>query len=703
MKVMKIDLASGTRRPLRLLMVLAIALSCDQPSTVEERVIAPERAREQVEGPVLRPGSGRPNVTPTNEKPVAHRTNATGPSFRNTRTARPDAQDLPLNSAVLAGTSALVSHILWQNLDSGVRGFWPMSGTTYTGGWDELGGVSTDWDIAAIGDFAGDASYDVVWQNKTTGSRGVWPMIGTAYSGGWESLGTIAPEWDIAGVADFNSDGRNDILWQNRTTGTRGIWTMFGTTMVTWYSLGFVPLEWDIAGAGDFTNDNKPDIVWQNLTTGTRGIWPMNGTAYAGGWHSIGYVPVEWRIGAVGDFTGDNNLDWLWQNMTTGARGIWPMSGTTYQGGWASLGDVPPAWNIAGLLSPLGTIRLAVAVSGLRNPLHLTAPLGDPRLFIVEQAGLIRIVENGQLLSTPFLDITSNVLSGGEQGLFSVAFDPNYSSNGYFYVNYTDRMGDTKVERYRVSSDRNVADPASASLVVAVDQPQPNHNGGHILFGPDGMLYIAMGDGGGVGDAANNAQDRATVLGDLLRIDVRTASGYAIPADNPYVGQTGIRGEIWAYGLRNPWRIAIDRVGGHLYIADVGQDAREEINVVSLTTGGVNYGWRIMEGTLCFNPSSCTSTGTLPVLEYRHTDVDGCSITGGLVYRGRRLTAIYGHYFYADYCRGWIRSFRYTGGQAVDLQSWSLGSIGNITSFGEDAEGEMYVMSKGGAVYRFTR
>jgi glucose/arabinose dehydrogenase len=345
--------------------------------------------------------------------------------------------------------------------------------------------------------------------------------------------------------------------------------------------------------------------------------------------------------------------------------------------------------------------RLQSVASGLSNPVHLTAPANDQRLFIVEQPGRIRIVQNGQLLSTPFLDIVSKVLSGGERGLLSLAFHPQYASNGYFFVNYTGRnSGETRVERYRVSSDPNRADAASATLILQIAQPYSNHNGGHILFGPDGMLYVAMGDGGDGGDPHNHGQDRTTLLGDLLRINVNGATPYTIPTDNPFSGMSSARNEIWAYGLRNPWRIAFDRVDNVLYIADVGQNRIEEINAVPARTGGLNYGWRIMEGSDCYNASSCTRTSlTLPVAEYSHSE--GCSVTGGIVYRGRRFTGIQGHYFYSDYCQGWIRSFRYSNGQVTNRQSWSLGDVDNVLSYGEDASGEMYILSSNGTVYRF--
>ena len=346
-------------------------------------------------------------------------------------------------------------------------------------------------------------------------------------------------------------------------------------------------------------------------------------------------------------------------------------------------------------------LRLEVVASGLSNPLHLTTPTGDARLFVVEQPGRIRIIQGGQLLATPFIDLTAKIASGGERGLLSVAFDPAYATNGFFYVNYTDRQGDTVVERYRVSSDPNRADPASAKQILFIDQPFANHNGGHQVFGPDGMLYIAMGDGGSGGDPQRNGQNRNSLLGKLLRIDVSRGDPYAIPADNPFVGQAGARGEVWAYGLRNPWRIWFDRTDRVLYVADVGQNQIEEVNAVSQTTAGVNYGWNVMEGAACYNASSCNQSGlTLPVVTYTHAG-GACSVTGGVVYRGQAIPEIRGHYFYSDYCAGWVRSFRLVNGAATDQRDWAVGSVGGVLSFGEDAAGEMYLLSSNGRVYRF--
>jgi glucose/arabinose dehydrogenase len=344
-------------------------------------------------------------------------------------------------------------------------------------------------------------------------------------------------------------------------------------------------------------------------------------------------------------------------------------------------------------------LTLERVASGLESPVHLTAPAGDPRLFIVEQRGRIRVVERGTLLPNAFLDIADRVSYGGERGLLSVAFHPRYRSNGFFFVNYTDREGDTRVERYRVSGDGTRADPAFARLVLRVDQPYSNHNGGHILFGPDSMLYIGMGDGGSGGDPHGYGQDRRALLGKLLRIDVDRGDPYAIPPGNPFAGRRDMRPEIWAWGLRNPWRMWFDRTGGWLYIADVGQNEWEEVHVERADAPGLNYGWNVMEGRHCFRTRSCDRRGlSLPPLEYGHDE--GCSVTGGIVYRGKRIPSAVGLYFFSDYCSAWIRSFRFANGAATELTEWRLPPLDDVTSFGEDAEGEMYVLTQGGAVWR---
>jgi glucose/arabinose dehydrogenase len=353
-----------------------------------------------------------------------------------------------------------------------------------------------------------------------------------------------------------------------------------------------------------------------------------------------------------------------------------------------------------------GTPALAATrvASGLSSPLDLQSARGDSaRLFVVEQQGRIRILRGGTLAAAPFLDLTSRVSCCGERGLLGLAFHPGYAQNGRFYVNYTNPQGNTHVSEFRVSSNPDVADAASERQLLFVAQPFANHNGGGLAFGNDGRLYIGLGDGGSGGDPQGNGQALDTHLGKMLRIDVDSGMPYGVPSDNPFRSTSGALPEIWALGLRNPWRFSFDRSTGELYIADVGQGAREEVDVAAAGRGGQNYGWNVMEGTACFRPSSgCNTAGlTLPVLDYGRGI--GGSITGGYVYRGCRLPGYAGTYFYGDFISGTIRSFRFQNNQATDQRDWSstIGrDIGNISSFGQDAEGELYVVDYDGEIFR---
>ena len=337
-------------------------------------------------------------------------------------------------------------------------------------------------------------------------------------------------------------------------------------------------------------------------------------------------------------------------------------------------------------------IALEQVTSGLVSPVAITHA-GDTRLFITEQRGVVRIFDGTRLLPTAFLDIRDLVTSGGERGLLSVAFHPRYAENGFFYVDYTDVNGNTVVARYSVSSaDPNRADPTSARVILRVNQPFANHNGGQLQFGSDGFLYIGLGDGGSGGDPGNRAQNLADLLGKILRIDVDNGNPYAIPPSNPFVNRAGARPEIWAYGLRNPWRFTFDRFTRDLWIADVGQGSWEEIDFQPATSiGGENYGWRVVEGTHCFSPATnCNASSTvLPVIEYGHTG-GACSVTGGYVYRGSRYPRLAGTYIYADYCNGDVwGATRAAGG------GWSsrelLNTSANVSTFGEDVAGELYL------------
>ena len=350
------------------------------------------------------------------------------------------------------------------------------------------------------------------------------------------------------------------------------------------------------------------------------------------------------------------------------------------------------------------SLALSRVVSGLQRPLWVGgAGDGSGRLFVLEQAGTIRVIRDGRLVSRPYLDIRDGVSSGGERGLLGLAFAPTFARDGRFFVDATDPDGNTFVAEFRAPDPAaDTADPESERVILRIAQPFPNHNGGGIIARPDGTLWIGTGDGGSAGDPRGNGQRRTTLLGKLLRIDPRAAGNapYTVPPDNPFVGRTDARGEIWAYGLRNPWRFSFDRATGDLWIGDVGQDRWEEVDLVRAgSAGGRNFGWNVMEGRHCYAPSpGCRTDGlTLPVAEYDHGQ--GCAITGGFVYRGAAIPALAGTYLYADSCSGRIWGLE----AAADVpQSRLLASTGaSIVSFGEDDAGELFVTDiAGGAVSR---
>lgn len=347
--------------------------------------------------------------------------------------------------------------------------------------------------------------------------------------------------------------------------------------------------------------------------------------------------------------------------------------------------------------------ELRPVAAGFEQPLGAVSAFdGSGRLFVVEQTGRIEIVRGRTVAPEPFLDLSRLVSTGGERGLLGLAFHPRYRTNGRLFVNFTDVAGDTVVAEFaRSASDPDRADAASMRVLLRIEQPFPNHNGGHLAFGPDGYLYIATGDGGSAGDPLGNGQNTSSLLGKILRVDVDRVEpprAYGIPPDNPFAGGGGAP-EVWAYGLRNPWRFSFDPVRGKLWIADVGQDEIEEVNRVSAGAPGLNYGWNVMEGDRCFEPSEgCDRAGlVLPVTTYTHAD--GCSVTGGFVYRGERYPVLRGGYFFADYCSGYLWGLAAgarRGTQAVRL----LESGRSVTSFGLDEQGELYVVDHGGELLR---
>jgi glucose/arabinose dehydrogenase len=375
---------------------------------------------------------------------------------------------------------------------------------------------------------------------------------------------------------------------------------------------------------------------------------------------------------------------------TTGSQPGNPPAGTTTQPAEQPVGE------------GAGGVRLE-KLGDFDQPLYVTQAPGDPdHLFVVEQTGRVRVLTNGSPEETPFLDLSDRVSCCGEQGLLSIAFAPDYPRSGLVYVDYTNRAGDTRVVEYRRSSSNPLtADPKSARVVLRVPQPFPNHNGGLVLFGPDDLLYVGLGDGGSEGDPNRNGQDLGTLLGKILRIDPRPSDGrpYSVPASNPFTGRPGARPEIYAYGLRNPWRFSFDRLTEALSIGDVGQNEFEEIDLLPRGAGrGANFGWSAYEGFARFNDDQTAPDAVPPLLVYSHDD--GCSVTGGYVVRDRTLPSLYGRYLYGDYCAGELRSFPAAPGRrATDDRALGV-EVPSLSSFGQDDAGHIYATSLDGPVYR---
>jgi glucose/arabinose dehydrogenase len=370
----------------------------------------------------------------------------------------------------------------------------------------------------------------------------------------------------------------------------------------------------------------------------------------------------------------------------------------------AGSGDRPATTSASAPAQPAAGVKL-VRVGNFEQPVYVIAPPGDRhRVFVVERTGRIRVIRDGHKLTRPFLDLRNQVSSGGERGLLSMAFPPDYATSRRFYVDYTDRNGDTRVVEFRRSGSRDRGVKASARLVLFQRQPEPNHNGGLIVFGPDNLMYIGLGDGGGADDqhgSRGNGQSLSTLLGKILRIAPRASGGraYTVPRDNPFVGRRGARHEIYAYGLRNPWRFSFDRATGDMAIGDVGQNQVEEVDFARRGGArGVNYGWRVWEGRRREYPGESAPGAVFPVLTYTH-DGGGCSVTGGYVVRDPRLRALAGEYVYGDYCLGRIRAVRLGPGSARGDHSLGL-HVSQLSSFGEDAGGRVYATSLDGSVYR---
>ncbi len=378
------------------------------------------------------------------------------------------------------------------------------------------------------------------------------------------------------------------------------------------------------------------------------------------------------------------------------------------------------------LLAEEKTLSSVLVADGYKKPVFVTSYPNDSKLlYVVEQAGLIRIIKNGKKLNRPFFDINKKVVNpnrpGDERGLLGFAFHPNHINNGKFYINYMDNNGFTIVSEFMVNSQLR-ANHKSERVILKLEQPYRNHNGGDIQFGPDGYLYISIGDGGKAGDPLNSGQDLNSIFGKIIRIDVNE-SPYAIPKSNPFYGQKDKRGEIWAWGLRNVWRFSFDKQTGDKYYGDVGQNKWEEVNFEPVTSaGGINFGWRIMEANHCYDPAeNCQTKGlTKPIVEYPNdanymvilgggsqTDAEGCSVTGGYVYRGTYIKSMQGVYIFGDYCSGNIWTLKVVNGKALNFKNRTEEiNLGDgefttyISSFGQDSDGELYIVDYNGGVYK---
>lgn len=504
---------------------------------------------------------------------------------------------------------------------------------------------------------------------------------------------------DIPLAGDFNGDGCDTVSLYRPSEGRVYVINKLGSG-----DAGVGPADSafyfgnpsDAPFAGDFTGDN----------TDTVGLYrESSGLTYLRFVNEQGNADAQFFFGDAGDrfVAGD------WNNDGVSTPGVFRPNDTTF---YLKNSNVQGNADISFMMGSSGSLPIAgrwgeiavqpeltteIAASGFNQPLLLTAPVGDARLFVVEKTGAIRIVQNGQTLATPFLTVPG-ISTNSERGLLGLAFHPDYATNGRFFVNFTNGSGDTRVVEYSASPGANVANPTPVATLLSVDQPANNHNGGMIAFDSFGYLLVALGDGGG---ATSTAQDLDDPLGSMLRLDVDAAAPSNAAPGNPYIGVAG-DDRIWANGLRNPWRFSVDRATGDLYIGDVGEVDREEINYAAAGEGGLNFGWARTEGTLCFPiGSSCDTTGIrFPVISYPRSV--GRTVTGGYVYRGAEIPALAGTYLYGDFITGFVGSARIVGGVATDSRDRTseLGGISNLASFGEDGSGELYMVSLNGTIYK---
>lgn len=577
------------------------------------------------------------------------------------------------------------------------------------------------WSLEGLADLNRDGGTDLVWRNGHTGGNTLWVTQGSSYDS--VDLPTLDPVWSLVDLGDFNADGQTDIRWQNSSTGSTLIWYLNGATLIGTSEEGTPPTN-PGNNPGNNPDSQPPPTPPSDLPAEIQGVvWnDYNGN---GNREADEAGLANWSIyldqNQNGQFdsgetavTTDSSGNYRFADLAPGTYQV----ATIVEPGWQQTypasnysvtltsGEVRSAIDF-GNQSSLAGVTLLPQFTGFSQPTYVTnAGDGSDRLFVVQQGGLIRVIQNGTTLTTPFLDIQSRISASGERGLLSMAFPPDYASKGYFYVYYTNSSGNIVISRFRLTADPNVADANSEEVILTIDHPTfSNHNGGQLAFGPDGYLYIGTGDGGGGGDPFGNAQNPNSLLGKILRIDVESgAATYAIPDTNPFLAATdptnAYRDEIWALGLRNPWRFSFDSVTGDLYIGDVGQGAVEEIDVQLVSSpGGENYGWNRLEGSQPYNGFAGDTSGfTFPIVEYDHSQ--GESVTGGFVYRGTD-PRLQGVYFYGDFVDGNLWGLRRsaTGWENTLLIDTSYG----ISTFGQDQQGNLYLADYfRGDIYRIS-
>ncbi len=506
---------------------------------------------------------------------------------------------------------------------------------------------------------------------------------------------------DLPLVGDFDGDGCDTV-------------SIYRPSEARFYIINELGKDGGGLGAAEYSFEygNPGDVVivgdWDNDDVDTPGLRrDSNGFVYLRNSNTTGIADISYFYGDAGDLPVAG--DWNWDGTDT--VGLYrPQNSTFYLRNSLSTGIADQSFSmpLAGTRPVSGSfglklpalpppLALQTIVSGLDRPVFVAAPQGDPRLFVVEQTGDIELIVAGVRQTTPFLDL--GVTFSSERGLLGLAFHPDYGSNGKFYINYT--IGSkTRISEFNVSGNPNLADLSSERILLEITQPFSNHNGGMLAFDANGYLLIGLGDGGGAGDPGDRAENPFNLLGKILRIDIDSQAGgkqYAVPPSNPFAAGGGAP-EVYQLGLRNPWRFAVD--AGHLYVGDVGQDRREEVTVLPGSTPGANFGWNTWEGSLCFEGPCVTNGFVFPQVEYSHPS--GCSVTGGMVYRGNDLPGLAGTYFYGDFCGGWIKSFRYENSVVGSHRNHDsdLGAVPLLSSFGYDGFGEIYVTGLQGGVVK---